>query len=401
MIMKKVTFAEILDDNGLFIDGDWVESKDQDQNGDVRLIQLADIGDGYFVNKSNRFLTSQKAKELKCTYLQKGDVLLARMPDPLGRACVFPGLAIPCVTVVDVCIIRPNPKVVDSAYLRYLINSSGFRKKIQKYITGTTRQRISRENLSKIEFYITPLEEQLRIAKILDLAQSLIEKRKQAIAYLDDYIKAVFLDMFGDPVSNPKGWEVKTLTELTSKIGSGATPKGGKAAYFREGISLIRSLNIHDNSFLDKDLAFINQQQAKALSNVEVKENDVLLNITGASVGRCAVVPNRILPARVNQHVSILRTNEKLNPYFLLHLLISDSFKRKLLKDANAGGATREALTKQHIEDLEIICPPIEEQNRFCNTEKLDDILKQKMQSQLEELENNFQAEMQRAFQSD
>lgn len=295
--------------------------------------------------------------------------------------------------------VEPFENIIRKDYFKYALKYSI--EEMSKFTHGSTMKHIVRKDFLKHKIPLPPIEEQHRIVKILDLAQSLIEKRKQAIAYLDDYIKAVFLDMFGDPVSNPKGWDKKTMSELTIKIGSGATPKGGKSSYVRDGISLIRSLNIHDNLFIDKNLAFINERQAKALSNVQVEENDVLLNITGASVGRCAVVPNRILPARVNQHVSILRTNEKLNPYFLLHLLISDSFKRKLLKDANAGGATREALTKQHIEDLEIICPPIEEQNRFCNIEKLDDILKQKMQSQLEELENNFQAEMQRAFQSD
>src|SRR5947209_1312461 len=77
--------------NGLFSDGDWVESKDQDPSGRVRLIQLADVGDGVFRNRSSRFLTSEKARELGCTFLKQGDVLVARMPDPLGRACIFPG----------------------------------------------------------------------------------------------------------------------------------------------------------------------------------------------------------------------------------------------------------------------------------------------------------------------
>ena len=87
-------FAQIPDliaNDGIFIDGDWVESKDQDPDGDVRLIQLADVGDGFYINKSNRFLTREKAVELGCTFLRKGDVLIARMPDPLGRACIFPG----------------------------------------------------------------------------------------------------------------------------------------------------------------------------------------------------------------------------------------------------------------------------------------------------------------------
>jgi type I restriction enzyme S subunit len=92
----------------VFVDGDWVESKDQDPNGDVCLIQLADVGDGEYFNKSARFLTTSKARALKCTFLKEGDVLIARMPDPLGRACIFPADPKPTVTVVDICIVRPG-----------------------------------------------------------------------------------------------------------------------------------------------------------------------------------------------------------------------------------------------------------------------------------------------------
>src|SRR4051812_29891436 len=83
--------GDLISRDGLFTDGDWVESKDQDPEGDVRLIQLADVGDGVYLNKSSRFLTSEKARELRCTFLNAGDLLVARMPDPLGRACIFPG----------------------------------------------------------------------------------------------------------------------------------------------------------------------------------------------------------------------------------------------------------------------------------------------------------------------
>src|SRR3982751_6693230 len=82
--------SEIIGNAGLFCDGDWVETKDQDKNGEVRLIQLADIRDGYFRDKSDRHLTFKRAKELNCTFLSKGDILLARMPEPLGRSCIFP-----------------------------------------------------------------------------------------------------------------------------------------------------------------------------------------------------------------------------------------------------------------------------------------------------------------------
>ena len=89
---QEVSFPDLVGLHGIFNDGDWVESKDQDQNGDVRLIQLADIGIGEFLNKSKRYLTKSKARQLKCTFLEPGDLLIARMPDPIGiTRAVLPG----------------------------------------------------------------------------------------------------------------------------------------------------------------------------------------------------------------------------------------------------------------------------------------------------------------------
>ncbi|NKI28192.1 restriction endonuclease subunit S [Arenibacter sp. 6A1] len=205
--------------------------------------------------------------------------------------------------------------------------------------------------------------------------------------------------MFGDPVTNPKGWSVFKLKNVTSKIGSGATPRGGKEAYKEEGISLIRSLNIHDNFFKMKNLAFIDDKQADKLKNVTIDENDVLINITGASVARCAIVPAEILPARVNQHVSILRTKrEKLNPIFLTHLLISPNCKVKLLGVGTSNGATREAITKEQLENFEIPAPPINLQNQFAEKIALIEQQKALAKQELKESEDLFNCLLQKAF---
>ena len=114
---------EIIDGrNGVFKDGDWVETKDQNPNGEVRLIQLADVGDGFFRNRSDRFMTKEKALEINCTFLKSGDVLVARMPDPLGRACIFPYKEEnKYVTVVDVAVIRTEVNGVNNKQKKVLI----------------------------------------------------------------------------------------------------------------------------------------------------------------------------------------------------------------------------------------------------------------------------------------
>ena len=160
------------------------------------------------------------------------------------------------------------------------------------------------------------------------------------------------------------------LKDICLKIGSGATPRGGKEAYCDEGISLIRSQNVLDFAFSYEGLAHINDQQAEKLSNVEVKPQDILLNITGDSVGRVCVVDPRVLPARVNQHVAIIRPDENkvLSSYILFFLQM---IKPCLLQIA-AGGATRNALTKSMIENLEIEVPDVLLQRKRVSV--LDDI---------------------------
>ena len=168
---------------------------------------------------------------------------------------------------------------------------------------------------------------------------------------------------------NNQKWLSDNFKNLTSKIGSGATPRGGKASYKREGISLIRSMNVHDMYFMYKDLAKIDDKQASALSNVTVQENDILFNITGASVARCCLVEKDVLPARVNQHVSIIRADtSKVLPKFIVFGLISKTYKDQLLSVGNSGGATRQAITKTQIQDFIFHYPKSkEEQSNIIN----------------------------------
>ncbi|OCQ53487.1 Type-1 restriction enzyme EcoKI specificity protein [Photorhabdus australis subsp. thailandensis] len=276
-------------------------------------------------------------------------------------------------------LLRPKIDKCIPKYIYYVLNSPIFRK----WTTSSSGSNIKNIRISELNEFLIPLpslEEQKRIAAILDKADSIRRKREQAIKLADDFLQATFLEMFGDPVVNPNHWNKYKLKDITTKIGSGATPKGGKNVYVENGISFIRSLNVHDNKFLHKDLVFINDTQASALKNVEVKKNDILLNITGASVCRCTIVDNNILPARVNQHVSIIRS-EVVNHDYLLHILISSSFKQYLLSIARSAGATREALTKDQIENLPIPIPPIELQNKFG-------IIKRKIENMIEKMDS-------------
>ena len=191
-------------------------------------------------------------------------------------------------------------------------------------------------------------------------------------------------------------WTKKKLKDITTKIGSGATPRGGQGAYHQEGMPLIRSLNVYDLAFSCDDLAFIDKSQAEQLANVTVEKNDVLLNITGASVCRCTSVPDNLVPARVNQHVSIIRADKKnLIGKYLKYILVSPLYKRALYGLATTG-ATREALTKNNIENFEIKLPNIDVQIRIASVlSAYDDLIEnnEKRIKVLEEMARRLYAE--------
>ena len=162
------------------------------------------------------------------------------------------------------------------------------------------------------------------------------------------------------------GWKAIELGPHCSKIGSGSTPRGGDAVYQQEGVSFIRSQNVYNGQFTSNGLAYLNDEQAKKLRGVEVHQSDVLLNITGDSVARCCLVPESVLPARVNQHVAIIRPDPRsFDPRFLGYFLTSPQMQATMLSLAGSGG-TRKALTKEMIQRFLVPNTPIPNQERIA-----------------------------------
>lgn len=236
-----------------------------------------------------------------------------------------------------------------------------FLKSIQNEIyslqRGQAQPHVYGDDLSKVKIPLPPKEIQEKIVVACEILEAEEKKVKSEIEKAEnERIKII------DAVNSP----LIRLQEITTKIGSGATPLGGEGAYQRSGISLIRSQNIYDNAFVEKGLAFINEEQAKKLNNVIVAENDLLFNITGASVCRCCMVDTLYLPARVNQHVAIIRTNEKVLPKYVQQILVSYRFKTELFALSD-NSSTREAITKAQLEDFKIPLPSIPEQQKIVS----------------------------------
>ena len=363
----------------------------------TRIIRITNVQKGFVVDDDPKYYSDEDMIGLNQYLLYENDLLMS-LTGNVGRVGLLENKMLPAALNQRVACLRIKAVNVSLRYLFHYLNSSIFEQEAIISASGIAQKNMSTEWLKKHPIPLPPLPEQEKIVAELDCLSGIIEKKKQQLKELDALAQSIFYEMFGDPVENEKGWEVKKLKDITTKIGSGATPKGGNQSYKKSGISLVRSLNIHNNVFVYKDLAFIDETQAANLSNVILQENDVLLNITGASVARCCIVPSNVLPARVNQHVAIIRSNSDVSHVFLCYQFTSDIYQQKLLSIGKSNGATREALTKLQLESLSIILPPISLQHSFAS--KVEAIEKQKelIKQSIAETELLFNSRMQYYF---
>ena len=350
----KGTISEMISGQGVFVDGDWIESKDQDQNGDVRLIQLADIGDGKFRDKSSRFLTLQRANEIGCTFLREGDVLVARMPDPIGRACIFPLKGeYKYVTAVDVAIIRPGENGVNNKWLNYTINTPTIRNKIEALQSGTTRKRISRGNLALIEFPIPPRNEQNRIVEKLDELLSELEKGKEqlqtALEHLKVYRQSVLKSAFEGTLTNenlkegelPEGWKSIELNEIAERIADGPFGSHLKSSdYVDHGIRVIRLENIGEMEFKDEYKTFVTPNKYETIKRHTVTKGDIIFSSFVSDSIRTTILPDYIDNAINKADCFLVRvSHSKILAKYLMFYFSTRSMRNQLVDHVH--GATR------------------------------------------------------------
>lgn len=262
-----------------------------------------------------------------------------------------------------------DTNALDPEYLMMWFRRPEFDRYARFHSHGSAREVFDWEEMCEVQVPVPAIEKQREIVAEYNTLATRIETNKKLIATLEQTAQTLYRHTFVDnidPNNLPDGWRMGTLGEVCSKLGSGATPKGGKESYCLEGISLIRSTNVLDYQFLYEDLAKINEAQAKALDGVTIESKDVLFNITGVSVARCCMVPDDVLPARVNQHVMIVRPLQKSMAYYLLCTLCYPDVKNRLLGISQAG-STREAITKDEMERFKIIVPAQEILQKFDN----------------------------------
>lgn len=334
----------------------------------VKLITAKVIKGGRIEDENHEFIAEENYESwMRRGLPQQWDVLITTEA-PLGEVAMLRTTE-KIALAQRVILLRANSEIADQNYLYQALKSPLVQARLQSRATGTTVLGIKQSELIQVEIPLPDLPVQRRIASILSAYDDLIENNTRRIAILEDVAQRIYEEWFvrfrfpghgQNQYSDdnlPSGWMRSKLAEVSKKIGSGATPLGGKSSYKEEGVALIRSQNIYDYRFVDDGLAFLDTEQAAALEAVTIEPEDVLINITGASVGRCCMAPRRHLPARVNQHVMILRADSELLKAHYLLLTINSPVKKQQLLTYAQTGATREALTKDRLSQFEIILP--------------------------------------------
>ncbi len=396
---EKIKFQDACE---VFVDGDWIESKDQSSDG-IRLIQTGNIGFGYFKDKNDkgRYISEDTFNKLKCTEILPGDLLISRLPDPVGKSCLIPDLNIKMITGVDCTVVRPK-KILLPEFLCYYQMSDEYLNDVNSKVSGSTRSRISRKNLGTVEIPLPPLPEQKRIVSILDKAFAAIDKAKanyeqnlkNAKELFESYLQGVF-------EKKGKGWEKKTLgnlCEIKGRIGyRGYTVKD--LVEKGNGAITLSPSNIVNNKFVLDRCTYISYFKYEESPEIKVYNGDILFVKTGSTYGKVALVEHLEEKATINPQFVVfkeLRCNNK----FLYYCLITKKFK--LLVEGIIGGAATPTLSQANLAQLAIDIPSEEEQIIISKqldllvseTKNLESIYLKKIQD-LEELKKSL---LQKAF---
>lgn len=344
----------------VFSDGDWIESKDQSDKG-IRLVQTGNIGEGLYLEKEERakYVSEETFESLKCTEIYPGDILISRLPEPVGRACIIPQKKERMITAVDCTICRVDESIVSKEYLCYFMRSNAYYTKLLGSVTGTTRKRISKKNLGNIELEIPPKEEQTDVVSQLECLINVINSRNKELQLLDDIIKARFVELFGDPRINPNKYPTKMIKDTCIVI-TGNTPSRKVDEYYGDAIEWIKTDNIVSGLLYPTVASESLSDSGKAVGRTVDAGAILMACIAGsvASIGRVCITDREVA---FNQQINAIVPKEY--DVRFLHALLQIS-KDYLVEDINM--ALKGIMSKSKLEEKEFIVPSMEEQVGFA-----------------------------------
>ena len=356
---------------GEFFDGDWVESKDQDPSGTVRLLQLADVGEGEFRDRSNRWLREDQARKLGASFLEVGDLLIARMPHPMGRCCQVFQLSTKTITAVDVAVLRVRRPDVNPRYAMWAINSPVVRSEIASFSSGTTRQRVSRKNLGKVDIPLAPVHEQTRIVEILEEQFSRLESafastrllRAKAESFCSSLLHTAFS---GGLTSGTEGWREVMLGDVCEYVRGVTYSKSEASEESIDGfIPLLRATNIAKSRILLSDFVHVPEARVKPVQML--RRGDLVMAASSGStkvVGKCGLVPEGFY-GTFGAFCAVLRSFDGLDHRYLNYLVASPTVREGW--SAAARGTNINNLKREDVLRTLIPLPPLSEQEHIVD----------------------------------
>lgn len=351
--------------------------------------------------KKSKLKASDGSTEGEYPFLTSSQVITKRTNNPqFFEECLVFGnggganihyLNKPFATTSHCYIAEQKDEGVNIKYVYYYL--SGNLHLLERGFKGAGLKNISSKYIANLDIPILPIETQNKIVALLDKASALMQKREESIALLDELLRAQYLEMFGEAPTNKKNWDSAELGTFLDFMTSGSR---GWAKYYREtGDKFLRINNLGYNNLNLEELKFIKTPNTAEAKRTKIQPKDVLLSIT-ADLGRTAVVPDDIGDTFINQHIALLRFNDKLNPYFI-SAYISSSGGRHLLERYNKGAA-KSGLNFNDIKSLNVHIPPIELQNQFETIYHNIQSQKETLNQSKIELEHLFNSLIQEAF---
>lgn len=369
------TKAELSSVCEVFSDGDWIESKDQSENG-IRLIQTGNVGLGRFKARDSkaRYISEETFKRLRCTEIKQGDILVSRLPDPVGRACLIPKLDEKSITAVDCTIIRTKKEILSTEFLNYFCQSPQYFEQVKTNITGATRQRISRSLLGKTKIPLPPLSTQQKIVTKLDAIFAEIDKATAAAEDNAKNAEALLESILRQSYQFKSGIKTEELGDVCNITGGG-TPSKSNSNFFVGDIpwATVRDMN---NDYLEEtDFKITKEAVKESSTNIIPKNNVVIASRVG--LGKVCILKQ---DTAINQDLrGVVPKNPKaLDVNYLFFWFKSIS---KVIVDAGRG-ATVHGVTLPFIKSLQIPVPPIAIQEEMvAKLEAISDEVKNSIKS--------------------
>lgn len=365
-------------------------------NSGIRVIRITNVQKGRVEDNDPKYYDTGTLSELGRYLIEAGDILMS-LTGNVGRVGLFPKELTPAYLNQRVARIRVTKNELNKKYLYYLLNSDKFENDAIHNSAGVAQLNLSTKWLSEYEVPLPPLQEQKKVAAILDAADDYRKKTKALIEKYDQLTQSLFLDMFGDPVTNPKGWDKVELVEIVKLVTKGTTPTSLGEKFTSSGIRFLRAQNIVNGKVLiDDDILFIAEEtHNKKLNRSHIKRGDVLLTIAG-TIGRVAIV-TMDEELNCNQAVAIIRLGKsKIQADYLCHFFAGSNAQSQFSKGKVT--ATIPNLSLSQIKKLIIPIPNVELQDAF--TQRISQLEKQKQQAEasLVKAEELFNSLLQKAF---